>query len=58
MDDSSLSTPMIRNDDMSLRPRSMSDPGPGPLCTTDKFFEYIKEGIEKMIGHVGFVNRS
>jgi len=30
-----------------IRPRSMSDPGPGPLCTSERFFELIKEGISK-----------
>ncbi|CAG5114154.1 Oidioi.mRNA.OKI2018_I69.chr2.g8222.t1.cds [Oikopleura dioica] len=42
MDDSSIvSSPKIR-DDEALRPRSMSDPGPGPLCTSERFFELIK----------------
>ena len=47
MDDLNSSHPVIESDD--IRPRSMSDPGPGPLCTSERFFELIKEGISKTI---------
>ena len=47
MDDLNSSHPVIESD--NIRPRSMSDPGPGPLCTSERFFELIKEGISKTI---------
>jgi len=40
MDDLNSSHSTIVRDD--IRPRSMSDPGPGPLCTSERFFELIK----------------